>query len=286
MSTTTLPPAPAGTAGAEPSKPAVADEGRIGLRANLRHIGALARRNLLQIKKDPESMFDVLLMPIIFTLLFVYVFGGSVGGSLGGNRQDYLNYLVPGLMAMMGMNIAMAVGTGVNDDFRKGVMDRFRTMPIARSSVLIAKIVVELGRMMVAIIILLAMGFALGMTLGTSVLGLLGAVALSAVFGAAIMWIFIVLGLAMKTAQAVQGMGMLVLMPLQFGSSIFAPPKTMPGWLQTFTDYNPLSNLADAVRGLMMGGPVASSVWVTLAWAAGITLVMAPLAVSKFRKKA
>lgn len=286
MSTTTLTPAPAGSAGTEPSKPAVADEGRIGLRANLRHIGALARRNLLQIKKDPESMFDVLLMPIIFTLLFVYVFGGSVGGSLGGNRQDYLNYLVPGLMAMMGMNIAMAVGTGVNDDFRKGVMDRFRTMPIARSSVLIAKIVVELGRMMVAIVILLAMGFALGMTLGTSVLGLLEAVALSAVFGAAIMWIFIVLGLAMKTAQAVQGMGMLVLMPLQFGSSIFAPPTTMPGWLQTFTDYNPLSNLADAVRGLMMGGPVANSVWVTLAWAAGITLVMAPLAVSKFRKKA
>ncbi|MFH9132566.1 ABC transporter permease [Streptomyces sp. NPDC017524] len=286
MSTTTLTPAPAGTAGAAPSKRAVADEGRIGLRANLRHIGALARRNLLQIKKDPESMFDVLLMPIIFTLLFVYVFGGSVGGSLGGDRQDYLNYLVPGLMAMMGMNIAMAVGTGVNDDFRKGVMDRFRTMPIARSSVLIAKIVVELGRMMVAITILLAMGFALGMSLGTSVLGLLAAVALSAVFGAAIMWIFIVLGLAMKTAQAVQGMGMLVLMPLQFGSSIFAPPTTMPGWLQTFTDYNPLSNLADAVRGLMMGGPVANSVWVTLAWAAGITLVMAPLAVAKFRKKA
>ncbi|WP_228992923.1 ABC transporter permease [Streptomyces sp. DH8] len=285
MSTTTLTPAPAGSAGTTPARSAP-EEGRIGLRSHLRHIGALARRNLLQIKKDPESMFDVLLMPIVFTLLFVYVFGGSVGGSLGGDRQDYLNYLVPGLMAMMGMNIAMAVGTGVNDDFRKGVMDRFRTMPIARSSVLIAKIVVELGRMMVAIVILLAMGFALGMTLGTSVLGLLGAVALSAVFGAAIMWIFIVLGLAMKTAQAVQGMGMLVLMPLQFGSSIFAPPTTMPGWLRTFTDYNPLSNLADAVRGLMMGGPVADAVWVTLAWAAAITLVMAPLAVSKFRRKA
>ncbi|MDQ0984139.1 ABC transporter permease [Streptomyces sp. V2I9] len=285
MSTMTLPPAPAGSAGTAPVRP-VAEEGRIGLRSHLRHIGALARRNLLQIKKDPESMFDVLLMPIIFTLLFVYVFGGSVGGSLGGDRQDYLNYLVPGLMAMMGMNIAMAVGTGVNDDFRKGVMDRFRTMPIARSSVLIAKIVVELGRMMVAIAILLAMGFALGMTLGTSVLGMLGAVALSAVFGASIMWIFIVLGLAMKTAQAVQGMGMLVLMPLQFGSSIFAPPTTMPGWLRTFTDYNPLSNLADAVRGLMMGGPVADSVWVTLAWAAAITLAMAPLAVSTFRRKA
>ncbi|WP_406493710.1 ABC transporter permease [Streptomyces sp. NBC_00846] len=281
MSTATLTPTPAGTA---PAKP-LHDEGRIGLRSNLRHIGALVRRNLLQIKKDPESMFDALLMPVIFTLLFVYVFGGSVGGSMGGGRQEYLNYLIPGLMAMMGMNIAMAVGTGVNDDFRKGVMDRFRTMPIARSSVLIAKIVVELGRMMVATLILLGMGFALGMELQTSILGLIGAIALSAVFGAAIMWIFILLGLAMKTAQAVQGMGMIVLMPLQFGSSIFAPTKTMPGWLQTFTDYNPLSNLADAARGLMMGGPVAHSVWVTLGWAAVITAVMAPLAVAKFRKK-
>ncbi|MFB7220701.1 MULTISPECIES: ABC transporter permease [unclassified Streptomyces] len=282
MSTATLTPdAPTGSA---PAK-VLPDEGRIGLRGNLRHIGALVRRNLLQIKQDPESMFDALLMPIIFTLLFVYVFGGSVGGSLGGGRQEYINYLVPGLMAMMGMNIASAVGTGVNDDFRKGVMDRFRTMPIARSSVLIAKIVVELGRMMVATVILLAMGFALGMEIKTSVVGLLEAVALSAVFGAAIMWIFILLGLSLKTSQSVQAMGFLVLMPLQFGSSIFAPPATMPGWLQAFTDYNPLSNLADAARGLMLGGPVAHSVWLTLGWAAAITLVTAPLAVAKFRKR-
>ncbi|GGR87157.1 ABC transporter [Streptomyces sp. JS01] len=288
MSTTTTAPtpAPAGSPSTAPVKAAAADEGRIGLRANLRHIGALARRNMLQIKKDPESMFDVLLMPIIFILLFVYVFGGSVGASLGGNRQEYVNYLVPGLMAMMGLNIAMAVGTGVNDDFRKGVMDRFRTMPIARSSVLIAKIVVELGRLMVAMFILLVMGFVVGMELHGSVFGLLAAVALSAVFGAAIMWIFILLGLSMKTAQAVQGTAMLVLMPLQFGSSIFVPTQTMPGWLQAFTDYNPLSNLADAARALMQGGPVGDSVWWTLAWAAGITLVMAPLAVAKFRKKA
>jgi oleandomycin transport system permease protein len=261
------------------------DEGRIGLRANLRHIGALVRRNALQIKADPESMFDVLLMPIIFTLLFVYVFGGSVGASLGGSRDDYVNYVVPGLMAMMGMNIAMSVGTGVNDDFRKGVMDRFRTMPIARSSVLIAKIFVEIGRMLVATAILLGMGFLLGMEVKTSVLELLAAVGLSTVFGASLMWIFILLGLTMKTAQSVQGVAMLVLMPLQFGSSIFAPPSTMPGWLQAFTDYNPLSNLADAARALLNGGPVAHSVWMTLAWAAGITLITAPLAVAKFRKK-
>ncbi|MBT2445086.1 ABC transporter permease [Streptomyces sp. ISL-36] len=281
--TTQLAKSPADAPGPAPARSAPSAEGRIGLRANLRHIGALARRNALQIKQDPESMFDAVLMPIIFVLLFVYVFGGAISGK--GNNDAYVNYVVPGLMAMMGMNIAMAVGVGINDDFKKGVMDRFRTMPIARSSVLIAKIVVEAGRMLIATAILLGMGFILGLEIKTSVLGLFAAIGLSMVFGASLMWIFILLGLTMKTAQAVQGMAMLVLMPLQFGSSIFAPPTSMPGWLETFTDYNPLSNLADAARNLINGGPVAHSVWMTLGWAVALTVVTAPLAVAKFRKK-
>ncbi|GAA0456449.1 ABC transporter permease [Streptomyces olivaceiscleroticus] len=273
----------AATITAPVAKPGAA-EGRIGLRANLRHIGALVRRNALQIKHDPESMFDVLLMPIIFILLFVYVFGGAIAGK--GNQQDYVQYLVPGMMAMMGMNIAMAVGTGVNEDFRKGVMDRFRTMPIARSSVLIAKIVVEIGRMLVATAILLGMGFLLGLEIKGSVLEFVGAIVLSTVFGAALMWIFILLGLTVKTPQAVQGMAMLVLMPLQFGSSIFAPTSSMPGWLEGFTKVNPLSNLADAARNLLGGhGPLAHPTLITLAWAIGITAVTMPLAVRKFRSK-
>ncbi|MGW0463971.1 ABC transporter permease [Streptomyces sp. NPDC003027] len=285
MSTTTtqLTKSPVDAPGPAPVRGAPADEGRIGPRANLRHIGALVRRNALQIKQDPESMFDAVLMPIIFVLLFVYVFGGAISGK--GNNEAYVNYVVPGLMAMMGMNISMAVGVGINDDFKKGVMDRFRTMPIARSSVLIAKIVVEIGRMLIATAILLGMGFLLGLEIKTSVLDLFAAIGLSVVFGASLMWIFMLLGLTMKTAQAVQGVAMLVLMPLQFGSSIFAPPTSMPGWLETFTDYNPLSNLADAARNLINGGPVAESVWMTLGWALLITVVTAPLAVAKFRKK-
>ncbi|CAM5378737.1 transport permease protein [Streptomyces spiroverticillatus] len=284
MSTATLTKPGAGQSG--PTRPAVAEdaEGRIGLRANLRHIGALARRNTLQIKQDPESMFDVLFMPIVFTLLFTFVFGGAMMGK--GNQSEYVSYLVPGLMAMMGMNVSMSVGTGVNEDFQKGVMDRFRTMPIARSSVLIAKIVVEVGRMMVAFTILLVVGLILGMTIGTSWLHVLAAVGLSLLFGASLMWIFILIGLTVKTAQAVQGMAMIVLMPLQFGSSIFTPTSTMPGWLETFTNYNPLSNLADAARGLFRGDiPIAHDVWMVLAWSAAITLATAPLAIRKFRDK-
>ncbi|MFE2166048.1 ABC transporter permease [Streptomyces sp. NPDC059447] len=283
MSTvTTTKPAEAAAAPAAGAGP-LPGEGRIGLRANLRHIGALVRRNALQIKQDPESMFDAVLMPIIFTLLFVFVFGGAISGK--GNQEAYVNYVIPGLMAMMGMNISMAVGTGVNDDFKKGVMDRFRSMPIARSSVLLAKIVVEVGRMLVAIAILLTVGFILGLSIKGSVLDLFYSIGLSAVFGASLMWIFILLGLTMKTAQAVQGMAMLVLMPLQFGSSIFAPPTTMPDWLQSFTDYNPLSNLADAARALINGTPVGHSVWMTLGWSLAITAITMPLAVRKFRQK-
>ncbi|WP_431999144.1 ABC transporter permease [Streptomyces sioyaensis] len=271
------------TMAAAPLKPG-ADEGRIGARANLRHIGALVRRNVLQIKQDPALMFDALLMPVIFILLFVYVFGGAIAGK--GRQGDYVQYLVPGMMGMMAMNIATAVGTGVNEDFRKGVMDRFRTMPIARSSVLIAKIVVELGRMLIATTILLAMGFLLGLEVKGGVLPFLGSIALSAAFCTGLMWIFILLGLAMKTPQAVQGTAMMILMPLQFGSSVFTQPTSMPSWLEAFTKVNPLSTMADASRALIDGeGSALHPTLITLGWVVGLTAVTMPLAVAKFRSK-
>ncbi|MDG4861784.1 ABC transporter permease [Streptomyces sp. T-3] len=276
MSTATLDDAPALRKGEA--------DGRIGLRANVRHTGALVRRNLLWIKKDPESMFDAVLMPIVFTLLFVYVFGGSIGASMGGGQDEYVQYVIPGMLAMMGMNIAMAVGTGFNEDFQKGIMDRFRSLPIGRASVLLAKVVVEMFRLLVAMTIVLIVGLLVGFHI-ESWPGLFATVGLTTLFGTAVMWIFLVLGVTMKSAQSVQAMGFLVLMPLQFGSSIFAPTRSMPGWLQNFTEYNPLSGLADAARGLMVGGPVAHGLWVTLAWSVGLTVVMAPIAIRKFTNK-
>ncbi|MGW0816810.1 ABC transporter permease [Streptomyces viridiviolaceus] len=269
---------------AAPSPTTVTADARIPLRGHLRHTSALVRRNLLWIRQDPESMFDALLFPIVFTLLFVYVFGGSIGQSLGGGQQQYVQYVVPGLMAMMGMNMAQGVGTGFNQDFNSGVMDRFRSLPIGRGSVLFAKIAVELLRMLFATAVLLIVGVLVGFDI-TNWGGLLASVGLSVLFGSALMWIFLTLGVTMKNAQSVQAMGFLVLMPLQFGSSIFAPPGSMPGWLQAFTDYNPLSNLADAARGLMVGGPVAHDLWLTLGWSVALTAVMAPVAIHKFRTK-
>ncbi|MBC9712425.1 ABC transporter permease [Streptomyces sp. TRM66268-LWL] len=260
-------------------------DGRIGLRANLRHTGALIRRNLLWIKKDPESMFDALLMPVVFTLLFVYVFGGSIGKAMGGGQDAYVQYVIPGMLAMMSMSIAQAVGTGFNEDFHKGIMDRFRSLPIGRGSVLFAKISVEIMRQLIAIAVLMLVAVLVGFDI-ESWPGLFAAVGLSVLFGSAVMWIFLVLGVTLKSPQSVQALGFLVMMPLQFGSSIFTPTQNMPGWLQNFTEYNPMSGLADAARGLMTTGhPVAHGLWVTLAWTVGLTVVMAPYAVYKFAKK-
>ncbi|WKE72006.1 ABC transporter permease [Streptomyces sp. WP-1] len=261
-----------------------ADDVRIPLRGHLRHTGALIRRNLLWIRQDPESMFDALLMPIVFTLLFVYVFGGSIGQSLGGGQERYVQYVIPGMLAMMSMTLSQGVGTGFSQDFNSGVMDRFRTLPIGRGSVLFAKIAVELGRMLFATAILMVVAVLVGFHI-TSWPGLFATVGLSALFASSIMWVFLTLGVLLKSAQSVQGVGFLVLFPLQFGSSIFAPTASMPGWLQAFTDYNPLSTLADAARGLMIGGPVAHDLWVTVGWSVAITAVMAPFAIHKFRTK-
>ncbi|MDH6134888.1 oleandomycin transport system permease protein [Kitasatospora sp. MAA4] len=257
-------------------------DGRIGLAGNLRHIGALTRRNLMRIKADPESMLDAVVVPIIFTLLFVYVFGGAVSGG----QQAYKQYMIPGLLGTTGLNLAMAVGTGLNTDFQTGVMDRFRTLPIARSSVLVGKMLAEACRGMVSFAVLISFSLILGLQLKTGPLGVLAAVGLSMAFGMSMVWISMLLGLVMRSAQAVQGVSMVVIMPLQFGSSIFAPTSTMPGWLQAFTRYNPLSNLADACRSLINGGPLAHSVTMVLIWSVGITAITAPLAVARFRKKA
>jgi len=261
------------------------DDARIPLRGHLRHTGALVRRNLLWIRQDPESMADALLMPVIFTLLFVFVFGGSIGQALGGGQDQYVQYVIPGMIAMMSMTLSQGVGTGFSQDFNSGVMDRFRSLPIGRGSVLFAKIAVELMRMLFATVVLVIVSVLVGFDI-TSWTGLLASVGLSAAFGFALMWVFLTLGVTMKNAQSVQAMGFLVLMPLQFGSSIFAPTASMPGWLRNFTEFNPLSALADAARGLMIGGPVAHGLWVTLAWSVGLTAVMAPISIHKFRTKA
>ncbi|MBS2962454.1 ABC transporter permease [Actinocrinis puniceicyclus] len=256
--------------------------GRVSPREWLRHSGTMIRRNLLSIKADPEELVDVTIFPLIMTVLFTYVFGGAMKGSVNGN---YLEFLVPGILAQMLTFGTMYTGIKLSNDFSKGVIDRFRSLPIARSAVLNGHIVAAMLRLLIAAAITTGSAAVLGFRVHTSAPAFLAGLGVLMTLGLAISWVAVYIGSIAKTPQAVQGVGQLVLFPMMFASSIFAPTNTMPGWLQAFVKVNPLTTAADSARALMIGGPAFHPVWVTLAWSAALTVVFAPLAVRAYRRR-
>jgi oleandomycin transport system permease protein len=256
--------------------------GRIGPSQTLRNGMTLAWRNIIQLKHSPEKLMDVTLMPIIFLLLFLYVFGGVVAGS----THAYLQQLLPGLVAQMGMFASMGLGTSLCEDIRKGVFDRFRSLPIARSAPLIGAVVGDTVRFCVTMVMLVAFGSLLGFRFHTNPLSVLAAFGLAYVFYLAVCWVSALVGLIAPTPETVQGLAFIWTMPLTFGSSVLlANTKTMPGWLQAWVKVNPVTHLADSVRALTVGGPIGNHAWYTLAWAAGIVLVSFPVAVWMYGRK-
>ncbi len=256
--------------------------GRVSFVELLRHSGVMVRRNLLSIKADPEELADVTVFPLLMTVLFTYVFGGAMKGSVSGN---YLQFLVPGILAQMLTFGTMSTGLKLSNDFSKGVIDRFRSLPIARSAVLNGHIVSALLRLLLASVITTGAAMALGFRIHTSPLAFLAGVGVLMTLGLGISWVAVYLGSTAKSPQSVQGVGQLVLFPMMFASSIFAPTNTMPGWLQAAVKVNPLTNAADAARGLMTGGPAFHGVWMTMAWSAGLMLVFAPLAIRAYKRR-
>ena len=243
----------------------------------------LTWRNIVRIRQNPEALADVTFQPIIFLVLFLFVFGGAI--SQGGNWRDYLPYLLPGLLVQTVVFSTMGTGVGLNDDFAKGVFDRFRSLPIARVAPLIGAVLGDAVRYMLSIVILMGTGFALGFRFGNGVgYGLLGLV-LVLLFALSMCWIWVWLGLTLKTAQGVQGIAFLVMFPLTFGSNVFVQTNTLPGWLQAFVNVNPIKYLVDAERGLMLGGPIQKPLLITLAWMVGLIAVFAPLAIRAYRRR-
>jgi len=272
--------APTGTG--VPSAGAVATRAPGGVRY-LRHALALAKRNLIKTWRTPEQLIDVTLQPVIFLLLFVYVFGGAISG---GSRHDYLQYLLPG---MLGQGIAMgsvALGQNLNADIEKGVFDRFRSLPIARSAPLVGAVLADFFRYLIVCVVYLGVGYALGFRISTSLLATVAAVALSIGFALCFCWVSVFVGMLVRTSGAVQGVMFLLIFPLSFGSSVFVPVRTMPGWMQAFVKVNPMTHLVGAVRGLTVNGPVASQLgWTALSM--GLLLaVFFPLALRGYRRRA
>jgi oleandomycin transport system permease protein len=272
--------APAGPGPAGPPRPA--PRRRIGLRQALTNALTLAWRNVIQLKHSPEKLMDVLLMPIVLLVLFLYVFGGVVAG----NTHAYLEILLPGLIAQLGVFASMGVGTALCEDIHKGVFDRFRSLPVARSAPLTGAVLGDTVRFCVVMAVLTCFGSALGFRFHTGPLSIAAAFGLAYVFYLAMCWISVLIGLVAPTPQTVQGISFIWTMPLVFGSSVLlANTSTMPGWLQAWVKVNPVTDLADSVRALTIGGPAGTHVLFTLAWAAGIVVVIFPLAMRTYLRK-
>jgi oleandomycin transport system permease protein len=255
---------------------------RIGPIRTLRHAFTLAWRAVLKIRHNPEQLLDVTLQPIVFVTMFVFLFGGAIGG---GDRHGYLQYVLPGIAVQTIIFASAGTGTNLNTDITKGIFDRFRSLPIARSSPLTGLILGDLVRYGISVGVDSLYGVILGFRYQSNPLAVIGAYALIMVFALAFCWVWVLIGLFVKTPQSLQGFGFIVMFPLTFGSNIFTPTGTLPGWLQAWVKVNPVTQLTDATRGLMLGGPVARPALESLMWAAALLLVFAPLAVARYRRK-
>ncbi|HEY3008100.1 MAG TPA: ABC transporter permease [Micromonosporaceae bacterium] len=259
----------------------LAPEARISPVEGLRNTATLAWRTLVQIKHNPFELLDFSVQPIMFLLLFTYVFGGAISGS----PKDYLAFGLAGIIVQNMLFSTLNTGVGLNTDLTKGVFDRLRSLPIARWSPLAGRIVADVVKQTWAVALLLGVGMILGFRIGTGPVEVLGAFTLLIVFGLAASWMSVLVGMLVSAPEKVQIFGFVLLFPLTFASNAFAPTETMPGWLQAWVKVNPVTILADATRGLLVGGPVATPVTQSLLWAAVLAAVFAPLAVWAFRRR-
>jgi len=238
-------------------------------------------RALLKIKHVPEQLFDVTMFPILFTLMFTFVFGGAISGSPG----DYLQYALPGILTQTVVFITMYTGLTINTDIEKGVFDRFRSLPVWRASLLVGALLGDTLRYGLASLMVLLVGVLIGYRAPGGFLGVVLAVLLLLVFCFSLSWLWLIVGLKARTPNAVMGLSMMVLFPLTFVSSVFAPPETMPEWLQVFVEINPVTLLCEAARGLMDGVPDGGDITTVLVLSAAITAVFAPIALRLYNNK-
>jgi ABC-2 type transport system permease protein len=278
MTATTSAPGSADTAAV---RRAIADTARPPRPGRLSTALTFGWRGMLKVKHVPEQLLDVTVTPVMFLLLFTYLFGGAIAGS----TSAYLDYTLPGLLVMSVLFTTVYSGVSLNTDLTKGVVDRFRSLPIWRPAPLLGSLLGDSVRYVVAGTVIIGVGVALGYRPDGGVGGALAALALVVVFSFGLSWVFSVLGLLMRSPNAVMNAGFMGIFPLTFLSNVFVDPATLPGPLEAFVQVNPISVLATASRSLMAGTPDGTAIAVSLAVAATLAAVFLPVTTRLYRSR-
>jgi ABC-2 type transport system permease protein len=237
-------------------------------------------RGMLKVKHVPEQLLDVTITPVMFVLMFTYLFGGAIAGSTGA----YLDYILPGILVMSVLFTTVYSGVALNTDLTRGVVDRFRSLPIWKASPLVGSLLGDSVRYVIGGTVIIVLGVILGFRPDAGVPGLVAALALVVVFSFGLSWVFTTMGLLLRSPNAVMNAGFMSIFPLTFLSNVFVEPDTLPAGLEAFVDVNPISILSDASRGLMAGSADASDIFISLGVAAVLTLIFAPVTTRLYRR--
>ena len=240
----------------------------------------LAKRNLIRIGRTPQLLFFATIQPIMFVLLFRYVFGGAI--RIPG--MSYVDYLIPGIIVQTVVFGATSTAVGLAEDMNNGIVDRFRSLPMARSAVLAGRTLADLVRNVLVVALMVIVGTLVGFRFHNGFVPALAAMGIALLLGYCLSWVFALIGLTAASPETAQLAGFLPIFPLVFASSVFTSIRSMPGWLQGFAKVQPITRAANSVRALTQGGPVATNVVWTLIWSAAILVVFAPLAVRQYRR--
>ena len=240
----------------------------------------MAERNLVRLPRAPDMLMAFTIQPIMFVLLFAYVFGGAIGTP----GFSYIDFLIPGMVAQQIAFGGFTTALGLSEDMGKGLIDRFRSLPTARASVLMGRTLADVATNLLSIVVLVVTGLIIGFGFNAGVLEIIAGLGLLLLWGYAFSWVFALIGMSVSSPEAANGAGFVLVFPITFISSAFVPVESMPAGLEEFAQANPVSQVVDAMRALWLGAPAGNHIWLSVVWCFAIIAVFAPLAVSKYRK--
>jgi ABC transporter DrrB family efflux protein len=240
----------------------------------------LAKRSLLRIPRQPDLLVGFTVQPIMFVLLFVYVFGGAIDTA----PLDYVDFLMPGIIVQSMVFGGFVTALGLSEDLKKGLIDRFRSLPMWQPAVVAGRILADVGTNVIQLVVMFAVGIAAGFWFTTSVGEVVAGIVLLLFLGYAFSWVFAFIGLTASSPEAANAFGFTILFPLTFLSSAFVPVDTMPGWLQPIAEHNPFTTMVDAARALFVGTPAGNDIWLAVVWGIVITGVFGALSVWRYRR--